>query len=52
MGLLLVLIGLLLLLLTGWDILAIILICVGIALFIIPGAPYGYSTWRGERRVP
>jgi hypothetical protein len=52
MGIALVLIGLLLLVLTGWDVVAIILICVGIALFIIPGAPYGYSTWRGERRVP
>jgi hypothetical protein len=40
-GLLLVLVGLLLWLLAGWQLVGLILIIVGLVLLFVPGAPYG-----------
>lgn len=52
MGLILILAGLLIWLLAGYVIVGIVLIVIGIVLFVYPGAPYGYSTWRGRRAPP
>jgi membrane protein implicated in regulation of membrane protease activity len=51
MGLALILIGLLLLLLTSWQVVGIVLLVVGIILVFVPGT-YGYDTWRGRRGPP
>jgi hypothetical protein len=40
-GLLLVLVGLLLWLLAGWQLVGLILFVVGLVLLFVPGAPYG-----------
>lgn len=45
MGLALILIGVLIWLLLS-PLLGIILVVIGIILLFVPGAPYGYSTWR------
>jgi uncharacterized membrane protein len=52
MGLALFLIGFLLLLLTTWNVVAIVLIVVGVILIFVPGAPYGYSSWHGRNPPP
>jgi hypothetical protein len=46
MGLLLVILGLLLWLLAGYFVVGVVLIVVGIVLLFVPGAPYGYGSWR------
>jgi hypothetical protein len=51
MGLALILIGILIWALVSPTI-GIILIIVGVILFLVPGVPYGYSTWRGRRGPP
>lgn len=50
MGLLLIIVGLLLWLLTTWDVVGIVLIVVGVLLLFAPwpGA-YGYGYYRGRR---
>jgi membrane-bound ClpP family serine protease len=52
MGVALILIGFLLLLLTTWNVVAIVLIVVGVILFFVPAAPYGYSSWHGRPPPP
>ena len=51
MGLLLVILGIVIWLLVSSTI-GLILIILGIVLLFVPGAPYGYSTWRGRRGPP
>jgi membrane-bound ClpP family serine protease len=51
MGLALILIGLLLLLLTTWDVVGIVCIVVGIILLFVPHT-YGYTDYRGRRGPP
>ena len=46
MGLILIIVGLLLWLLGGYFIVGIVLIVVGLILVFVPGAPYGYGSWR------
>jgi hypothetical protein len=48
MGLLLIVLGIVIWLLLSPTI-GLILLLVGIVLIFVPGAPYGYSTWRGRR---
>lgn len=52
MGIFLVIVGLLLWLLAGWSLVGIILIIIGLVLIFVPGAPYGYSSWRGRGAPP
>jgi hypothetical protein len=52
MGLLLVIVGLLLWLLTSLDVLGIILIVVGLILLFVPAVPGGYHSWSGRRGAP
>lgn len=49
LGLLLIIIGLLLVLLTTLNTLGIILFIIGLVLLFVPGVPYGYSDYRGRR---
>jgi membrane-bound ClpP family serine protease len=51
LGLLLVIIGLILLLVTVHNTLGIVLLIIGLILLFVPGVPYGYSDWRGRRRL-
>jgi hypothetical protein len=44
MGLIFIILGVLLWLLLGWQLVGIILIVLGLVLFFIPGAPYGYHS--------
>lgn len=48
MGLLLIIAGLLLWLLAGWTLVGVILIVIGLVLLFVPGAPYGYSSYRNR----
>lgn len=48
MGLLLVIAGLLLWLLGGYFVVGVILIVLGLVLFLVPGAPYGYHSYRNR----
>jgi hypothetical protein len=48
-GLLLIIIGLVLWLTTGLFWAFIVCLILGLALLFWPGAPYGYSSWRGTR---
>jgi hypothetical protein len=48
MGLLLIVLGVVIWLLLSPTI-GLILLLIGIVLIFVPGAPYGYSTWRGRR---
>ena len=52
MGLVLVIVGLLLLLLTTYNTIGIILLVVGVVLLFVPGPFYGYSYWHGRRPPP
>jgi fatty acid desaturase len=52
MGLVLILIGLVLWLATGLFWAFIICLILGLLLLFWPGAPYGYSSWRGTRAPP
>jgi membrane protein YdbS with pleckstrin-like domain len=51
LGLVLIVIGLILWLLTSLNALGIILIVVGVILLFVPHT-YGYSDWRGRRGPP
>lgn len=51
MGLLLIIIGIVLWLLVS-SLLGLICVVIGIVLLFVPGAPYGYSSWRGRRGPP
>lgn len=51
MGLFLIVLGLIFWLFWSAT-LGLILIIIGIALFFLPAAPYGYSSWRGRRGPP
>jgi hypothetical protein len=48
MGLLLLILGIVIWLLLS-PLIGLILIIVGIILIFVPGAPYGYSSYRGRR---
>jgi membrane-bound ClpP family serine protease len=52
MGLLLVILGLLLWLLGGYQTLGLILIVLGVILLFVPGVPYGYGWYRGRGAPP
>jgi hypothetical protein len=51
LGLVLIVIGLILWLLTSLNLLGILLIVVGVILLFVPNT-YGYSDWRGRRGPP
>lgn len=51
LGLLLIIIGLVLWLLTTFNTLGIVLFIIGLVLLFVPGVPYGYSDYRGRRRL-
>ena len=51
MGLVLVVIGAILMVFVSFWIGLIVLI-LGLALFIVPGTPYGYGHWSGRRAPP
>lgn len=46
MGLLLIIAGLLVWLLLGAMLIGVVLIILGVVLFFVPAAPYGYSRWH------
>jgi hypothetical protein len=48
MGLLLLILGIVIWLLLS-PLIGLILIIVGIIMIFVPGAPYGYSSYRGRR---
>lgn len=49
LGLLLIIIGLILWLLTTLNTLGLILLIIGLVLLFVPGVPYGYSDYRRRR---
>jgi membrane-bound ClpP family serine protease len=51
-GIFLIVLGLILWLATGWNIVGIVLIVLGIFLMFAPGPWYGYSHYRGRRGPP
>jgi hypothetical protein len=51
MALILVIIGLVLMLATVYNVLGLILLVVGLILLFVPGVPYGYGYWH-DRRGP
>jgi Flp pilus assembly protein TadB len=50
MGLLLIILGLVIWLLLS-PLLGLLMIVIGLILLFVPGVPYGYSSYRGRRRV-
>lgn len=51
MGLLLIVIGLIFMLFVSFYI-GLVLMILGLVLFFVPAAPYGYSSWHGRRGPP
>jgi hypothetical protein len=50
MGLLLIILGLVIWLLLS-PLLGLLMVVIGLILLFVPGVPYGYSSYRGRRRV-
>lgn len=51
LGLLLIIIGLVLWLLTVYNTVGVILFVIGLVLLFVPGVPYGYSDYRRRRSL-
>jgi hypothetical protein len=50
MALLLIILGLVIWLLLS-PLLGLLMVVIGLILLFVPGVPYGYSSYRGRRRV-